>query len=114
MSVHIWKAWAVPALHLLSRVDLCIPQQHYRAQLPSYPTVLPQPTVVYFDLLAVRPKEMEKAVLTWQKPNFSDYLILNKTRRAFATQLSEDRAAAVMINLDSCNSSAYFEEPKNC
>lgn len=97
----------MPALHVPSRADLCILQQRYGAQLSSYPTAFPQPTAVCFDLFTVKPKEMEEAVLSWQKTSFSDYLVLNKT------QLTEDSAAAVMTNLDSWNSSACYKEPKN-
>lgn len=117
------ESGAVPALHLLSRVDLCIPRQHYGAQLLWYPTALPQPTVVCFDLLAEKPKEMEEAVLSWQKPNFSDYLFLNKTHHAFVTQLSEQwwltwTAVTLLLTTKNCrrNSAAQqldvYKHPK--
>lgn len=102
MRVHVWTA-----LHLCPAAVLW-------GLAPSYPAVLLQSTAIYFDLLAVKPKKIEEAVLSWLKPSFSDYLVLNKTQHAFVAQLSKDSIAAVMTSLDSCNFSASYKEPKNC
>jgi len=57
---------------------------------------------------------MEEAVLSWRKPNISYYLILNKTQHVFVTDPSEDSTVAVVADLGSCNTSAYYQDPKNC